>query len=127
MTCYHKRLTPYFLYNTDSFETSKSQPYKELYKEVLWLNQNQPPRSWCLKMIQSDWFERASMIVIIVNCITLGMYRERLQCDFYKLVSNENSDCRYSLFTSRIALPKTPKPVGALVMLRVGRLRAKTS
>jgi len=28
-----------------------------------------------LKIITSPWFERASMFVIILNCITLGMYK----------------------------------------------------
>jgi hypothetical protein len=39
------------------------------------LKQDKRPRYWCLRMITSPWFERVSMFVIIVNCITLGMYQ----------------------------------------------------
>ncbi|CAJ0608714.1 unnamed protein product [Cylicocyclus nassatus] len=39
------------------------------------LKQAQPPRSWCLTLVMSPWFDRVTMIVILINCITLGMYR----------------------------------------------------
>jgi len=40
-------------------------------------------RRWFLKIIQSPWFERVSMFVIIFNCITLGIYKpceDQLKC-----------------------------------------------
>uniref|UniRef100_A0A915CTA5 Ion transport domain-containing protein n=1 Tax=Ditylenchus dipsaci TaxID=166011 RepID=A0A915CTA5_9BILA len=37
--------------------------------------QSQPPRSWALQMVTNPWFDRLTMGVIILNCITLGMYR----------------------------------------------------
>ena len=37
--------------------------------------QQSKPRYWCLKMITSPWFERISMLVILINCLTLGMYQ----------------------------------------------------
>lgn len=40
-----------------------------------YLTQASQPRFVCLKMITSPWFERISMFVILVNCITLGMYQ----------------------------------------------------
>uniref|UniRef100_A0A8C8HJP9 Voltage-dependent T-type calcium channel subunit alpha n=1 Tax=Oncorhynchus tshawytscha TaxID=74940 RepID=A0A8C8HJP9_ONCTS len=49
-----------------------------------YLKQTTPPRSWCLKMhlpivflnsLSSTWFERASMLVILLNCVTLGMFQ----------------------------------------------------
>uniref|UniRef100_A0A2S2PYV7 Voltage-dependent T-type calcium channel subunit alpha-1H n=1 Tax=Sipha flava TaxID=143950 RepID=A0A2S2PYV7_9HEMI len=40
-----------------------------------YLDQNSRPRNWCLAMITNPWFERASMLVILLNCITLGMYQ----------------------------------------------------
>jgi hypothetical protein len=40
-----------------------------------YLDQSSRPRIWCLSMITSPWFERVSMFIIIVNCITLGMYQ----------------------------------------------------
>ncbi|XP_065204837.1 voltage-dependent T-type calcium channel subunit alpha-1H-like isoform X2 [Planococcus citri] len=40
-----------------------------------YLDQMTRPRSWCLAMITNPWFERVSMLVILLNCITLGMYQ----------------------------------------------------
>ncbi|VDO22682.1 unnamed protein product [Haemonchus placei] len=39
------------------------------------LRQAQPPRSWALTLVMSPWFDRVTMCVILINCITLGMYR----------------------------------------------------
>ncbi|XP_067128742.1 voltage-dependent T-type calcium channel subunit alpha-1G-like isoform X2 [Centruroides vittatus] len=39
------------------------------------LDQHTRPRSWCLKLITNPWFERMSMMVILLNCVTLGMYQ----------------------------------------------------
>ncbi len=40
-----------------------------------YFNQSSKPRYWCLQMITSPWFERISMLAILINCITLGMYQ----------------------------------------------------
>ena len=40
-----------------------------------YLTQNKQPRFLCLKLITSPWFERISMFIILINCITLGMYQ----------------------------------------------------
>ncbi|XP_041977978.1 voltage-dependent T-type calcium channel subunit alpha-1G [Aricia agestis] len=40
-----------------------------------YLTQDTRPRSWCLKLITNPWFERVSMLVILLNCVTLGMYQ----------------------------------------------------
>ncbi|XP_050424042.1 voltage-dependent T-type calcium channel subunit alpha-1G isoform X2 [Adelges cooleyi] len=40
-----------------------------------YLDQKSRPRNWCLAMITNPWFERASMLVILLNCVTLGMYQ----------------------------------------------------
>uniref|UniRef100_A0A0K0DND5 Ion_trans domain-containing protein n=1 Tax=Angiostrongylus cantonensis TaxID=6313 RepID=A0A0K0DND5_ANGCA len=39
------------------------------------LKQTRPPRSWALTLVMSPWFDRVTMFVILINCITLGMYR----------------------------------------------------
>jgi len=39
------------------------------------LKQTTPPRYQCLRLITWPWFERISMFVILLNCITLGMYQ----------------------------------------------------
>ncbi|CAF3697645.1 unnamed protein product [Rotaria sordida] len=44
-------------------------------KAFYWLRQTTPPRYQCLKLITWPWFERISIFVILLNCITLGMYQ----------------------------------------------------
>ncbi|XP_037914604.1 voltage-dependent T-type calcium channel subunit alpha-1G isoform X4 [Hermetia illucens] len=40
-----------------------------------YLTQDTRPRNWCLLLITNPWFERVSILVILLNCITLGMYQ----------------------------------------------------
>lgn len=40
-----------------------------------YLTQDMRPRNWCLLLITNPWFERVSILVIIFNCVTLGMYQ----------------------------------------------------
>ncbi|XP_035389089.1 voltage-dependent T-type calcium channel subunit alpha-1G isoform X7 [Electrophorus electricus] len=59
-------------------------PYPSLAPVVFfYLKQTTRPRSWCLKMVCNPWFERASMLVILLNCVTLGMFHpcEDSNCD----------------------------------------------
>ncbi|XP_042623710.1 voltage-dependent T-type calcium channel subunit alpha-1G-like isoform X10 [Cyprinus carpio] len=59
-------------------------PYPTLAPVVFfYLKQTTRPRSWCLKMVCNPWFERASMLVILLNCVTLGMFQpcEDSHCD----------------------------------------------
>ncbi|XP_051530187.1 voltage-dependent T-type calcium channel subunit alpha-1G-like [Myxocyprinus asiaticus] len=59
-------------------------PYPSLAPVVFfYLKQTTRPRSWCLKMVCNPWFERASMLVILLNCVTLGMFHpcEDSLCD----------------------------------------------
>lgn len=39
------------------------------------LRQTIPPRKQCLQLITSPWFERISIFIILINCITLGMHQ----------------------------------------------------
>ncbi|VDN07448.1 unnamed protein product [Thelazia callipaeda] len=39
------------------------------------LHQAVPPRSWALRIVMNPWFDRITMLVILINCVTLGMYR----------------------------------------------------
>ncbi|XP_030639215.1 voltage-dependent T-type calcium channel subunit alpha-1I-like [Chanos chanos] len=58
-------------------------PYPELAPVVFFcLKQTTYPRSWCIHMVSSPWFERVSMMVILLNCVTLGMYQpcENIDC-----------------------------------------------
>ncbi|XP_028935543.1 voltage-dependent T-type calcium channel subunit alpha-1G isoform X8 [Ornithorhynchus anatinus] len=59
-------------------------PYPALAPVVFfYLTQESRPRSWCLRMVCSPWFERVSMLVILLNCVTLGMFQpcEDIACD----------------------------------------------
>lgn len=40
-----------------------------------YLTQEMRPRCWCLLLITNPWFERISILVILFNCVTLGMYQ----------------------------------------------------
>ncbi|XP_063064057.1 voltage-dependent T-type calcium channel subunit alpha-1I-like [Engraulis encrasicolus] len=58
-------------------------PYPDLVPVVFFcLKQTTFPRSWCIRMVSSPWFERVSMMVILLNCVTLGMYQpcENIDC-----------------------------------------------
>ena len=49
--------------------------YPSLYPIVFFcMDQKQSPRFWCLRSIANPWFERLSIIVIVINCISLGLY-----------------------------------------------------
>uniref|UniRef100_A0A6Q2YKZ9 Voltage-dependent T-type calcium channel subunit alpha n=1 Tax=Esox lucius TaxID=8010 RepID=A0A6Q2YKZ9_ESOLU len=51
-------------------------PYPELAPVVFFcLSQTTFPRSWCISVRFSTWFERCSIMVILLNCVTLGMYQ----------------------------------------------------
>ncbi|XP_051926384.1 voltage-dependent T-type calcium channel subunit alpha-1G isoform X2 [Hippocampus zosterae] len=61
----------------------ESLPYPTLAPVVFfYMKQSTRPRSWCLKMVCNPWFERASMLVILLNCVTLGMFHpcEDIDC-----------------------------------------------
>ncbi|XP_035254709.1 voltage-dependent T-type calcium channel subunit alpha-1I-like isoform X3 [Anguilla anguilla] len=58
-------------------------PFPELAPIVFFcLKQTTYPRNWCIRMVSSPWFERVSMMVILLNCVTLGMYQpcENIDC-----------------------------------------------
>ncbi|XP_035254563.1 voltage-dependent T-type calcium channel subunit alpha-1I-like [Anguilla anguilla] len=58
-------------------------PFPELAPVVFFcLKQTTCPRSWCIRMVSSPWFERVSIMVILLNCVTLGMYQpcENIHC-----------------------------------------------
>uniref|UniRef100_A0A3B3DDA6 Voltage-dependent T-type calcium channel subunit alpha n=1 Tax=Oryzias melastigma TaxID=30732 RepID=A0A3B3DDA6_ORYME len=63
----------------------ESLPYPTLAPVVFfYLKQSTRPRSWCLKMVRNPYpFYQSSMLVILLNCVTLGMFHpcEDLNCD----------------------------------------------
>ncbi|XP_029456505.1 voltage-dependent T-type calcium channel subunit alpha-1G isoform X3 [Rhinatrema bivittatum] len=59
-------------------------PYPAVAPVVFfYLSQDSRPRSWCLRIVCNPWFERFSMLVILLNCVTLGMFHpcEDLACN----------------------------------------------
>ncbi|XP_038568913.1 voltage-dependent T-type calcium channel subunit alpha-1I isoform X1 [Micropterus salmoides] len=57
-------------------EEKEELPYPSLAPVVLLvLTQNSPPRSWCLRAVCHPWFERVSILAILLNCVTLGMFQ----------------------------------------------------
>uniref|UniRef100_A0A4W4GRP3 Ion transport domain-containing protein n=1 Tax=Electrophorus electricus TaxID=8005 RepID=A0A4W4GRP3_ELEEL len=64
-----------------SSEDSLQLPHPSLAPVVFFcLQQSMRPRSWCLAC---TWFERVSMLVILLNCVTLGMFQpcQDLECN----------------------------------------------
>uniref|UniRef100_A0A673AM94 Ion transport domain-containing protein n=1 Tax=Sphaeramia orbicularis TaxID=375764 RepID=A0A673AM94_9TELE len=59
-------------------------PFPELAPVVFFcLKQTTCPRNWCIRMVSANtWFERISIMVILLNCVTLGMYQpcENIDC-----------------------------------------------
>ncbi|XP_067353747.1 voltage-dependent T-type calcium channel subunit alpha-1H-like isoform X2 [Channa argus] len=57
-------------------EEQEELPYPSLAPVVLLaLTQTSPPRSWCLRAVCHPWFERVSILAILLNCVTLGMFQ----------------------------------------------------
>jgi hypothetical protein len=58
-------------------ETDENElPFPGFIEKVFYcLKQTNTPRFQCLQLITWPWFERISMFVILLNCITLGMYQ----------------------------------------------------
>nr|XP_033785401.1 voltage-dependent T-type calcium channel subunit alpha-1I isoform X2 [Geotrypetes seraphini] len=51
-------------------------PYPDLAPVVFFcLKQTTAPRNWCIKVVCNPWFECVSMMVILLNCVTLGMFQ----------------------------------------------------
>ncbi|XP_073492514.1 voltage-dependent T-type calcium channel subunit alpha-1H isoform X2 [Aquarana catesbeiana] len=64
-------------------EEEEQIPYPTLAHTVFFcLQQTTRPRSWCLKLVCNPWFEHFSMLVILLNCVTLGMFQpcEDVEC-----------------------------------------------
>ncbi|KAI1724609.1 ion transport protein [Ditylenchus destructor] len=65
-----------FIEDEDLSDEDNDLPYPGFVEPALHcLHQAQPPRSWALRMVTNPWFDRLTMFVIVLNCITLGMYR----------------------------------------------------
>ncbi|XP_040295213.1 voltage-dependent T-type calcium channel subunit alpha-1H isoform X3 [Bufo bufo] len=64
-------------------EEGEQVPYPALAPTVFFcLKQTTHPRSWCIRLVCNPWFEHVSMLVILLNCVTLGMFQpcEDVEC-----------------------------------------------
>ncbi|CAF3665036.1 unnamed protein product, partial [Rotaria sp. Silwood1] len=69
---------PSNLLPSSSFEETNENklPFSGFVEKVFYcLKQTTSPRYQCLQLITWPWFERISMLIILLNCITLGMYQ----------------------------------------------------
>nr|pir hypothetical protein C54D2.5 - Caenorhabditis elegans [Caenorhabditis elegans] len=74
--------------NEEQIEEESELPYPGFAEPALrCFYQARPPRKWALQMVMSPWFDRITMAVIMINCVTLGMYRpceDGPDCDTYR-------------------------------------------
>ncbi|XP_045921847.1 voltage-dependent T-type calcium channel subunit alpha-1H-like isoform X2 [Micropterus dolomieu] len=54
----------------------QERPYRYL-APVVWhcLKQTTRPRNWCLQVTNTEWFDNVSILMVLLNCVTLGMYK----------------------------------------------------
>ncbi|XP_045929720.1 voltage-dependent T-type calcium channel subunit alpha-1H-like isoform X2 [Micropterus dolomieu] len=56
--------------------SKEEEPYRHL-APVVWhcLKQTTRPRNWCLQMTQRPWLDNVYILIVLLNCVTLGMYK----------------------------------------------------
>uniref|UniRef100_A0A8C1QSP3 Voltage-dependent T-type calcium channel subunit alpha-1H n=1 Tax=Cyprinus carpio TaxID=7962 RepID=A0A8C1QSP3_CYPCA len=83
-------------------------PYPALAPVVFFcIKQTTRPRSWCLRMVCNPWFEHVSMLVILLNCVTLGMFQpcEDLKCQSeWCIVLQAFDDCIFAFFAVEMVI-----------------------
>ncbi|XP_044038176.1 voltage-dependent T-type calcium channel subunit alpha-1H-like isoform X2 [Siniperca chuatsi] len=64
-------------HNPNCVSTEEEQlPYPDLAPVVwLFLKQTTRPRNWCLQMTCSSWLDNISILMVLLNCVTMGMYK----------------------------------------------------
>nr|XP_046192715.1 voltage-dependent T-type calcium channel subunit alpha-1H-like [Oncorhynchus gorbuscha] len=89
-------------------EEEEQQPYPALAPVVFFcIKQTTRPRSWCLRTVCNPWFEHVSMIVILLNCVTLGMYQpcEDVTCQAeWCLILQVFDDCIFAFFAVEMVI-----------------------
>ncbi|XP_063327596.1 voltage-dependent T-type calcium channel subunit alpha-1H isoform X2 [Pelmatolapia mariae] len=89
-------------------EEEEQQPYPALAPVAFFcLKQTTRPRNWCLRMVCNPWFEHVSMLVILLNCVTLGMYRpcEDVTCQSeWCRILQVLDDCIFAFFAVEMVI-----------------------
>ncbi|XP_055008579.1 voltage-dependent T-type calcium channel subunit alpha-1I [Boleophthalmus pectinirostris] len=83
-------------------EEEEQQPYPALAPVAFFcLKQTTRPRNWCLRVVCNPWFEHVSMVVILLNCVTLGMFQpcEDISCQSeWCRILQVLDDCIFAFF-----------------------------
>ncbi|KAM8879619.1 voltage-dependent T-type calcium channel subunit alpha-1H-like isoform 2-T2 [Spinachia spinachia] len=83
-------------------EEKEELPYPALAPVVLLaLTQTSPPRSWCLRAVCHPWFERVSILAILLNCVTLGMFQP---CDHTPFLLQALDDGIFVFFAGEMVM-----------------------
>ncbi|KAM9494665.1 voltage-dependent T-type calcium channel subunit alpha-1H isoform 2-T2 [Clarias gariepinus] len=89
-------------------EEQEQQPYPALAPIVFFcIKQTTRPRSWCLRVVCNPWFEHVSMLVILLNCVTLGMFQpcEDVQCQSeWCVILQAFDDCIFAFFAVEMVI-----------------------
>ncbi|KAG7460011.1 hypothetical protein MATL_G00216650 [Megalops atlanticus] len=83
-------------------------PYPALAPVVFFcIKQTTRPRSWCLRLVCNPWFEHVSMLVILLNCVTLGMFQpcEDIKCQSdWCAILRAFDDCIFAFFAVEMVI-----------------------
>ncbi|XP_047184079.1 voltage-dependent T-type calcium channel subunit alpha-1I isoform X2 [Scophthalmus maximus] len=89
-------------------EEEEQQPYPALAPVAFFcLKQTTRPRNWCLRVVCNPWFEHVSMLVILLNCVTLGMFRpcEDVTCQSeWCRILQVLDDCIFAFFAVEMVI-----------------------
>ncbi|XP_026180719.1 voltage-dependent T-type calcium channel subunit alpha-1I [Mastacembelus armatus] len=89
-------------------EEEEQQPYPALAPVAFFcLKQTTRPRNWCLRVVCNPWFEHVSMLVILLNCVTLGMFQpcEDVTCQSeWCRILQVLDDCIFAFFAVEMVI-----------------------
>ncbi|KAK2894015.1 voltage-dependent T-type calcium channel subunit alpha-1H isoform X2 [Channa argus] len=89
-------------------EEEEQQPYPALAPIAFFcLKQTSRPRNWCLRIVCNPWFEHVSMLVILLNCVTLGMFQpcEDVSClSEWCQILRVLDDCIFAFFAVEMVI-----------------------
>ncbi|XP_030262697.1 voltage-dependent T-type calcium channel subunit alpha-1H isoform X2 [Sparus aurata] len=89
-------------------EEEEQQPWPALAPVAFFcLKQTTRPRNWCLRFVCNPWFEHVSMLVILLNCVTLGMFQpcEDVSCQSeWCRILQVLDDCIFAFFAVEMVI-----------------------
>ncbi|XP_011476669.1 voltage-dependent T-type calcium channel subunit alpha-1H isoform X2 [Oryzias latipes] len=94
--------------NLSSISCEEEQPFPALAPKAFFcLKQTTRPRYWCIRIVCNPWFEYISMMVILLNCVTLGMFQpcEDVDCLSERCkVLQVLDDCIFAFFAVEMVI-----------------------